>query len=43
MTLLGGSDRYANRTMLEEIKALGGGIREIGIRLNESGMHVISE
>lgn len=43
VTLLGGSDRYANRTMLEEIKALGGGVREIGVRLNDSGMHVIED
>ena len=43
VTILSGGDRFAQRAMLEEIKSMGGGIREIGIRLNESGVHVISD
>ena len=29
--------------MLEEIKTIGGGVREIGVRMNDSGVHVISD
>ena len=43
VTILSGSDRYAQKAMLEEIKTMGDGIREIGIRLNDSGVHVISD
>ena len=43
VTLLSGGDRFAQRAMLEEIKSMGDGIREIGIRLNDSGVHVISD
>ena len=43
VTILSDGDRFAQRAMLEEIKSMGGGIREIGIRLNESGVHVISD
>ena len=43
VTILSGGDRYAQRAMLEEIKTMGGGIREIGIRLNDSGVKVISD
>ena len=43
VTILSGSDRYAQRAMLEEIKTMGGGIREIGIRLNDGGVKVISD
>ena len=43
VTILSGADRFAQRAMLEEIKAMGGGIREIGVRLNDNGVHVISD
>ena len=43
VTILSGSDRFAQKAMLEEIKAMGEGIREIGVRLNDSGVHVISD
>ena len=43
VTILSGGDRFAQRAMLEEIKTMGGGIREIGVRLNESGVHVLSD
>ena len=43
MTILSGSDRYAQKAMLEEIKTMGGGIREIGVRLNDGGVKVISD
>ena len=43
VTILSGSDRYAQKAMLEEIKAMGGGIREIGVRLNDDGVKVISD
>ena len=43
VTILSGGDRYAQRAMLEEIKTMGGGIREIGIRLNDAGVKVISD
>jgi hypothetical protein len=43
VTILSGSDRYAQKAMLEEIKTMGDGIREIGIRLNDDGVKVISD
>ena len=43
VTILSGRDRFAQNAMLEEIRSMGGGIREIGIRLNDSGVHVISD
>ena len=43
VTLLSGSNHYSRKVMVEEIKSLGGGIREIGIRLNANGVHVISD
>ena len=43
VTILSGGDRFAQRAMLEEIKTMGGGILEIGVRLNESGVHVLSD
>ena len=43
VTILSGDDHFAQKAMLEEIKAMGDGIREIGIRLNDNGVHVISD
>ena len=43
VTLLAGEDRFAQKAMLEEIRSMGDGIREIGVRLNDSGVHVISD
>ena len=43
VTILSGSDRYAQKAMLEEIKTMGDGIREIGVRLNDGGVKVISD
>ena len=42
VTILSGSNHFAQKAMLEEIKSLGNGIREIGIRLNADGVTVIS-
>ena len=42
VTILSGPDHFAQKAMLEEIKTIGGGVREIGIRLNDSGVRVIS-
>ncbi len=41
VTILSGADRFAQKAMLEEIKSIGAGIREIGIRLNDSGVMVL--
>lgn len=41
VTILHGEDRFAQKAMLEEIKTLGDGVREIGVRLNSSGLKVI--
>ena len=43
VTILSGPDHFAQKAMLEEIKTIGGGVREIGIRLNDSGVRVISD
>ena len=43
VTLLSGSDRLKRKEMLAEINALGDGVREIGIRINESGLRVIRD
>lgn len=43
VTLLADENETNRREMLEEIRALGGGIREIGIRLNDTGLRVICE
>ena len=43
VTILSGPDRFAQKAMLEEIKTLGGGVREIGVRMNSNGVHVISD
>ena len=41
VTILSDGNPNAQREMLREIEALGGGIREIGIRLDERGVRVI--
>ena len=43
VTLLSGPDRAKRTEMLAEINALGDGIRQIGIRLNESGLRIIED
>ena len=41
VTILSNGDRKAQVEMLKEINALGDGIREIGIRLDDSGLRII--
>ena len=40
VTLLSNGDKRSQAEMLGEITALGGGIREIGIRLDDSGLRI---
>ena len=40
VTLLSNGDKRAQAEMLGELAAIGGGIREIGIRLDDSGMRI---
>ena len=41
VTILSGEDKRARTEMLAEINAIGGGVREIGIRLDSDGLRVI--
>ena len=41
VTILSNGDAKAQREMLREINSLGGGIREIGIRLDDAGLRLI--
>ena len=41
VTVLSNGDAKAQREMLREINSLGGGIREIGIRLDDAGLRII--
>ena len=41
VTILSGEDRRAKADMIAELNALGGGIREIGIRLDNDGLRII--
>ena len=41
VTILSNGDAKAQEAMLREINALGGGIRELGIRLDDTGLRVI--
>ncbi len=41
VTLLSGEDPKAREAMLREINAIGNGIREIGIRLNDDGLRLV--
>lgn len=43
VTLLSGPDKARRKEMLDEINAMGGGVREIGIRMNESGLRIIRD
>lgn len=43
VTLLSGANKAKRREMLAEINAMGDGVREIGIRLNDSGLRIIKD